>query len=659
MIRSSFLRRTLLLVMSTILVFALLIAGIYSLVSPQIFAAEKIADMLPQGRLIAETFAQYLSGQLPSSLLVALIGTNTAQWDATVWVVDLEGETILRTQQKSGRRVGTLPEGLWSLLPDVLSGQECTHIGVLDLSDSPPDGADTSSNSSSGHVLSNALGSLKSASDDTNDSAEQISGSMVAVAVPVFYGDQVQAAVFMAQSMDEVVAGMDSLTNALMIAVFGVALLMLPTVFFFAFRLARPMRQMRDVALAMTAGDFTVRADEGDPGEIGSLGCALNMLSSELGRSISALRVESNRLRSTLNGLSEGIIAVDAQGAVTHANPAVRALFHAQPGLQAEGMTGSGRLALVSCGEVWDLYDEVLRTGQPHAMNVHFGDVVVRASVSPLEGEHGRFAGAVGVLSDITASERLEQTRRDYVANVSHELRTPLTAMRGLIEPLRDGLVKDEEQRQHLYDIILRETMRLSRLVSDMLELSRLQSGTCSLEKRPFNPGRMLRSVFDAYAQYADDYGQTLRLHAPDALPDVLGNPDRTEQVLVAILDNAMKYTPEGGTIDLIAEPTPELLRVTVKDTGPGIAQADLPHVFERFYKADKAHQGKGTGLGLAIAHEIMKQLGEELTVHSVQGEGSAFTFTLHFCPQTPPSQPLEEGASEPALPACEPSIHS
>src|SRR5699024_8890385 len=138
----------------------------------------------------------------------------------TVWVVDLEGETILRTQQKSGRRVGTLPEGLWSLLPQVLSGQECTHIGVLDLSDSPPDGADTSSNSSSGHVLSNALGSLKSASDDTNDSAEQISGGMVAVAVPVFYGDQVQAAVFMAQSMDEVVAGMDSLTNALMIAVF-------------------------------------------------------------------------------------------------------------------------------------------------------------------------------------------------------------------------------------------------------------------------------------------------------------------------------------------------------------------------------------------------------------------------------------------------------
>ena len=122
MIRSSFLRRTLVLVISTILLFALLTAGIYSLVSPQIFAANKIDDMLPKGRFIAENFAEYISGKIPSTLLVALIGSNTAQWDATVWVVDTNGDTILRTQQKSGRRVGTLPEGLWSLLPQVLSG---------------------------------------------------------------------------------------------------------------------------------------------------------------------------------------------------------------------------------------------------------------------------------------------------------------------------------------------------------------------------------------------------------------------------------------------------------------------------------------------------------------------------------------------------------
>lgn len=193
MIRSSFLRRTLVLVISTILLFALLTAGIYSLVSPQIFAANKIDDMLPKGRFIAENFAEYISGKIPSTLLVALIGSNTAQWDATVWVVDTNGDTILRTQQKSGRRVGTLPEGLWSLLPQVLSGEECTHIGVLNLED-----ASSSTRRNAAKNNSSPLGSLKNAagdSSDSNDSAELINGSMVAVAVPIVYGEEVQGAV--------------------------------------------------------------------------------------------------------------------------------------------------------------------------------------------------------------------------------------------------------------------------------------------------------------------------------------------------------------------------------------------------------------------------------------------------------------------------------
>ena len=143
--------------------------------------------------------------------------------------------------------------------------------------------------------------------------------------------------------------------------------------------------------------------------------------------------------------------------------------------------------------------------------------------------------------------ERLEQTRRDYVANVSHELRTPLTAMRALMEPLRDGLIRTEEQRQQTYNVILRETMRLSRLVNDMLELSRLQSGTASLSRSVFSPKGVLDVIHDTYSAYAEDYQQTFVYDVPDTLPDVTGNPDRTQQVLVALLDNAFKYTPEGG----------------------------------------------------------------------------------------------------------------
>ena len=234
----------------------------------------------------------------------------------------------------------------------------------------------------------------------------------------------------------------------------------------------------------------------------------------------------------------------------------------------------------------------------------------------------------------MTSAERLEQTRRDYVANVSHELRTPLTAMRALIEPLRDGLIRTEEQRQQTYDVVLRETMRLTRLVSDMLELSRLQSGKASLTKSVFSPGPVLGLIRETYSAYAEDYQQTFVYDVPDTLPDVLGNPDRTQQVLIALLDNAFKYSAEGGTVTLSAVVDGGVIRVTVRDTGIGISPEDLPHVFDRFYKADKSHGGKGTGLGLAIAYEIMKQLGEEMKVDSVLGEGSAFMFTLHTAAQ-------------------------
>jgi len=216
------------------------------------------------------------------------------------------------------------------------------------------------------------------------------------------------------------------------------------------------------------------------------------------------------------------------------------------------------------------------------------------------------------------------------VANVSHELRTPLTAMRAMLEPLRDGLIKTEEQKQQTYEIVLRETMRLSRLVSDMLELSRLQSGRTSLTKNAFSPLPLLAFIHETYSTYAEDYQQTLIYDVPEDLPQVMGNPDRTQQVLIALLDNAFKYTPEGGTVTLSAAVSGDVVRVIVRDTGIGISREDLPHVFDRFYKADKSHHGRGTGLGLAIAYEIMKNLGETMTVESEIGEGSAFSFTLH-----------------------------
>lgn len=619
---SAFLRRFLLLTYGTILLFAVLIMAIYTVISPQLFAQNKIDDLIAKGQVISSYIGSTLNGEISSSYLVPLIGRSTSQWEATVWVVDVFGDTLIRTQQIDGRRVGKLPASLSEpMLARVLAGETATHIGTLEdlVSETPQATASPS-------VNENALRGLADSSESTDASSEEVlSGSLVAVAVPITFLGQVVGAVFMAQSMNEVISGMQALNNTITFSLITVALLMLPVVLFFASHISRPLRDMRSVALTMAGGDLSVRADESRRDEIGELGGALNYLSRELGQTISSLEVERNRLKSLINGLSEGIIAVNAQGETTLINPTVSKLLSLPDG--ADDVRSAAP-------EVFAMFDESRESGEELRRTLWVNQLALRVSVSPLRQKDGSGAGCVGILSDVTSAERLEQTRRDYVANVSHELRTPLTAMRALIEPLRDGLIKTDEQRQQTYEIVLRETLRLSRLVNDMLELSRLQSGKASLTRSVFSPLPLLSLIHDTYSAYAEDYQQSFIYDVPEDLPRVTGNPDRTQQVLIALLDNAFKYTPEGGTVTLAARTQDGVVRVSVRDTGIGISREDLPHVFDRFYKADKSHHSRGTGLGLAIAYEIMKNLGEEMWVESELGHGSAFSFTLHIAPQ-------------------------
>ena len=614
-------RRVLVLVYGTVILFALLITGIYTVVSPQIFASNKISDLIPKGQIIAGYIESTLRGELSSTYLVPLIGRSTSQWEATVWVVDASGDTLIRTQQIEGRRVGRLPAKLSeSMLPQVLSGEIATHVGSMeDLTVS--DGASHRKSARSSSVM-NGLSEGSAKAPETDSTEEVMNGNLVVVAVPITFMDEVIGAVFMAQSMTEIMGGMQALTNTLALSLLLVGLLMLPVVLFFASRMVRPITRMRTVALTMAGGDLTARAEDGSNDEYGELGRALNYLSSELGSTISSLQMERNRLQSLINGLSEGIIAVNAKGATTLINPAVYGLLNLQ---------STDDNVRAAAPDVFAMFDQALSSAQAVKKTVWQGDVALHISVSPLLLQSGEVTGCVGIVSDVTSAERLEQTRRDYVANVSHELRTPLTAMRALIEPLRDGLVKTEEQRQQIYDVVLRETMRLSRLVNDMLELSRLQSGTASLSRSVFAPLPLFNLIHETYSAYAEDYQQTFVYDVPEDLPSVWGNPDRTQQVLIVLLDNAFKYTPEGGVVTLSACAEGDVVRVRVRDTGVGIPAADLPHVFDRFYKVDKSHHSKGTGLGLAIAYEIMKHLGEEMSVTSEPGQGSCFTFTLHI----------------------------
>ena len=389
----------------------------------------------------------------------------------------------------------------------------------------------------------------------------------------------------------------------------------------------KQVSDLRDVAVKVAGGDFDAQADVSAPGELGELGQALNNLSHQLSRHMYMLIVERNRLKHMLDGLSEGIVAIDADGQVTHINPAIEGMFEQKK--ISLGLPDS-RMKHVPEKFVWEDFDAVIQSGEPTTRTFTVRDMTIRMTITPIVDEIGSIAGAVGLFSDITQSERLERTRREYVSNVSHELRTPLTAVRALVEPLKEGMVTTEEDRQRYYDIILREVMRLSRLINDQLELSRLQSGGVAIQKQRMTLNDLVFDVCDRYQAIAEEHELDMRIETDlTDCPTVYSNPDRVEQMLIILLDNAIKYT-EKGSVGVHVTWDDDMVYVTVHDTGIGIAEEDIPYVFDRFYKVDKAHSGKGSGLGLSIAKELLNRMNETIWVDSIKGEGSAFTFTVH-----------------------------
>lgn len=590
MTKSLSLRRILVLVITSVLLSAFITLTVYSWLSPSIFAQAKFNDLYPRAQYLAEQAARFFASDRDHQYLT-LFGLDSEQWGATVYLLDKDRNVVANSDADIPHSsYGVTIENFETLVQEVLGGQELKYTSYLVKQIGSNSGID-----------------------------------LLFIGIPVLVNDEVAGAVIMLKPLQEIVSSMSMLSAALWSSALAVLVGMLPLVYWLANRITYPIRQMRDVALRMAGGDFILRANSNEKGEMGDLASALNHLSSELGMTIGALTYERNQAVAIVNALGEGILSVDVDCRPTQTNPALQTMLV---------VAGSGRrLALPD--EVWEDYRAAISENRAVDRTFRLGSLLIHLTITPITDGLGRVVSAVGVFRDETQAYRLEQTRRDYVANVSHELRTPLTALRALLEPLCDGLINTEDKRQETYDIMLRETLRLSRLVDDMLELSRLQQGSLALEKVRFKLEPLLSELAAAYAAKAAKTGHQITLNLPGTrMPTVLGNPDRVEQVTVSLLNNAFTYTPPGSSITLGADAREDYILVSVEDNGPGISAEDLPSVFDRFYKADKSHgmgAGTGTGLGLAISRELLERLGETITVENAEGGGARFSFTLHY----------------------------
>lgn len=572
------------LVVTITLILATLLTGVvYSLVSQKMFAGIKAAELLPKARALGDVILEIKDPDFDNTTadkLLEKLKQNNALLDGYFLVVDEDGSKLAASDVLNEEIMDELSD----FVEEVLEGQEI-----------------------SGYITM-AYGI-----------------QVVGVGIPLTKDEQVLGGVLLFVPLYEAMAAVGTFRYILFIVLMIIMPLTMIVLSIVIARITRPLRQMRDVALGMASGKSDLRADEDQAAEIGQLAMSLNYLTHRLNNTISELTIERNRLKQAVDGLTEGFVSVNSFGEIIYINPAFRTMFPGDDTLTMD------KYATLNRDEVWNAFDEAVGNSKFSEVNFTFHTSVIKVTVSPVTNEEGKTVGAVGLFTDITESERLERTRRDYVANVSHELRTPLTALRGLIEPMRDGMVKNEETRQRYYDIIYRETLRLSRLIDDLLVLSRLQSGKLVFDPQRVVLGEIIEDLADKYTSVASDKDQTFELLTkPEDCPVVLANADRVEQILVILLDNAMKYTPEGGKISLRIAKKGEKAVIEVTDTGIGISEEDQPYVFDRFYKVDKSHTGSnGSGLGLSIAGEMVHHMGETITVRSVLGQGSTFSFTL------------------------------
>jgi two-component system phosphate regulon sensor histidine kinase PhoR len=398
----------------------------------------------------------------------------------------------------------------------------------------------------------------------------------------------------------------------------------------FATLLTRRVRELQGVVKAIAAGDLGQRLPWRSGDELGAIASAIDDMAEQLRRRLEQASDEQARLRAVLTGMVEGVLVLDKGGRVILANPRLRELFGAWGAVE-----GRPALEVIRRADVESALSEAARSPEP---------VVREIQLSTGGGRHlemhavrfpsqGPLLGTVAVFHDVTEIHRLEGIRRDFVANVSHELRTPLTAIRGFAETLRGSEVPAEQRRQYL-DVILRHSDRLTALIEDLLELSRIEGGIRGLALESVDAAAVARDVLQDLKPRLDSGRLQSEVRAEPA-PRALADRRALEQVLLNLLDNAIKYSEPGGRIEITVSGAPPWVRIDVSDTGIGIPQADQARIFERFYRVEKARSRDlgGTGLGLAIVKHLVQAQDGEVFVASREGQGTTFTLRLPAAP--------------------------
>ena len=406
-----------------------------------------------------------------------------------------------------------------------------------------------------------------------------------------------------------------------------------------AHSITQPIGEMREQALRIARGDYSRKVTVHGKDELGQLAVTFNQLAEQIEETQDAMESERNRLNSVLSHMSDGVVATDRRGKVITINDMALSLL----GISKEAAIGQNILNLLDIEKDYTLR-KILESTEELLIDrkeSKYGDtMIIRVEFSMIRRESGFISGLVAVLHDVTEQEQNERDRREFVSNVSHELRTPLTSMRSYIETLSEGAWQDQEMAPRFLKITLDETDRMIRMINDLLDLSRMDNGNLKLNIEMVNFNELVNFVLDRFdviiANSEKKYRIVREFTQRPLFVEV--DTDRMIQVIDNIMNNAIKYSPDGGKITVRLMETHNNVILSITDQGLGIPKKDISRIFERFYRVDKARARKqgGTGLGLAISKEVVKALGGTIWATSIENYGSTFYISL-------PYEPFEE----------------
>ncbi|TCS93441.1 ATP-binding protein [Hazenella coriacea] len=449
----------------------------------------------------------------------------------------------------------------------------------------------------------------------------QFKNDILLVAIPYEQNNKVEAAIVLYQTHDQL-SEIQMKRWIFYSALIGIALTTV-FAFFLSTRITQPLIQMKRAAEKMSRGEFStrvpVRTHERD--EIGDLAMTFNRMAGQLEDSIHQLSQEKDQLSSILRSMTDGVLTLNKFGKVILTNPP------ADKFLSAWDMTEQGKIP----PPLQEFFQRVIQEDREFMGDITGQGKTWALVMTPLYARD-QLRGAVAVLRDVSEDRRLDKMRKDFVANVSHELRTPLSMLQGYSEALLDDIADTPEERREIASVINEESQRMGRLVRELLDLARMEAGHIQVEPSAVSIPEILQRMARKFQTLAREENVQISAEFEEDFPIVKWDEDKIEQVLTNLIDNAIRHTPEGGSVCVRAYQKSNKVYLEVEDTGSGIPEEDLPFVFERFYKADKARtrgQSGGTGLGLSIVNHLVHAHGGEAKVRSQLGKGTVFIIQL------------------------------